>query len=119
MLSNLVPQRAAGGAVIRFFGGAAKTARLSGRAVGFAGGGPSGFAGGAQHLLALVHVKSLQLVACRAEVFAGIEFRGLVHEDFANGGSHRQTAVGVDVDFAYGRSCGSTQLFFGDTYGVF
>ena len=35
MLSNLVPQRASGGAVIRFFGGAAKTARLSGlQAVG-------------------------------------------------------------------------------------
>ena len=62
-----------------------------------------------------MHVELFELVARGAEVFAGVEFRGLFDEYLADCRSHRQTPVGVDVDFANRRLRGFAELFFGDT----
>ena len=77
-----------------------------------------GFAGATEHILDFVLVELLHFVASRAEVFARVKFGGLFSEDFAHGGGHGQTAVGVDVDFAYGALGGFAQLLFGYTDGI-
>ena len=49
----------------------------------------------------LVHIELLHLVAGGAAVLAGIELTRLLNEDLADGSSHCETGVGVDVDLAY------------------
>ena len=56
--------------------------------------------GTAQHFEVLAHIQLFQRGTGRTEIFAGVKFGGFFVEDFADGSSHRQTAVGVDVDFA-------------------
>ena len=63
-------------------------------------------------------VEALHLVASRAEVFTRVEFGGLFGEDLAHGGGHSQTAVGVDINLAYGALGGLAELLFGDTDGI-
>ena len=74
--------------------------------------------GRTQDAFAFVHVELLQLVAGRAQVFAGVELCGLVYEDLADGCGHRQTAVRVDVDLADCALGGAAKLLFGNTYGI-
>ena len=64
-------------------------------------------AGGTENIDDLVHVELFELVAGGAEILAGIEFSGLGGEHFAHFCRHRQSAVGVDVDFA---DCGFRRL---------
>ncbi len=63
-------------------------------------------------------VKFFHVVASRTQVLAGVEFGGLFSEHATYGGCHGQTAVGVDVDFAYSALGGLAELFFGDTDSV-
>ena len=74
--------------------------------------------GRTQDAFAFVHVELLQLVAGRAQVFAGVELCGLVYEDLADGCGHGQTAVRVDVDLADCALGGAAKLLFGNTYGI-
>ena len=62
-----------------------------------------------------MHIELLHLVTGGAEILARIELAGLLGEDLADGGGHRETAVGVDVDLADGALGGLAELFLGDT----
>ena len=57
---------------------------------------------GAKHVFDFVLVEFLHFVAGRTQIFARVEFCGLVVEHLAYHSRHSQTRVGVDVDFAYG-----------------
>lgn len=72
-----------------------------------------------QHLeLLLAHLA--HLVSGGAQVFAGVEFFGLLGEDLADGGRHDHAVVGVHVDFADAVLLyGHVDLLFGDAHGVF
>ena len=74
--------------------------------------------GRTQDAFAFVHVELLQLVAGRAQVFAGVELCGLVYEDLADGCGHGQTAVRVDVDLADCALGGAAKLLLRNTYGI-
>ena len=63
-------------------------------------------------------VEFLHFVAGRTEVFAGVEFGGLFVEYTTYGSGHCETAVRVDVDFAYIHLCSLAELLFGDTDGI-
>ncbi len=65
-----------------------------------------------------MHVKLLHLVAGRTQVLPGIELTGLLIEDLADGGGHRETAVGVDVDLADSALAGLSELLLGDTDSI-
>ena len=79
---------------------------------------PLGLTRRTKDFLVLVRIELLELVTCRSEVLAGIELAGLLGEDLADRGGHRETAVGVDVDLADGALGGLAELLFGDTDGV-
>ena len=80
--------------------------------------GGLGFAVGAEHVDDFVLVEFLHFVASRTEVFAGVEFGGLLVEDATDGGGHGQTGVRVDVDLADSALGGLTKLLLRDTYSV-
>lgn len=75
----------------------------------------SSFACGAEHGYDLVLVELLHVVAGRAEIFAGVEFLGVLGEGLAHGGGHGQTRVRVDVDLADVHLGSLAELLFGDT----
>lgn len=77
-----------------------------------------GFACGAENGFDFVLVEFFHVVACRAQIFAGVEFGGFVMEHFADGGGHGKTAVGVDVDLAHCALGGFAELLFGNANGV-
>ena len=64
-------------------------------------------------------VKFFERAAGRSQIFAGIEFRGLLNEDFTDSGGHGKTAIGVDVDLADSGLGSFTELIFTDTDGIF
>ena len=74
--------------------------------------------GGAEHVDDFVLVEFLQHVAGGTEILAGVEFRGLFHEDLADASGHGETAVGVDVDLADGGLGSFAELVFADADGV-
>ena len=76
-------------------------------------------AGGAEDFAVLAHVQLLEGFAGGAEIFARVEFFGLVVEDLTNGGGHGETAIAVDIDLADGALRGFAELVFADTDGVF
>ena len=63
-------------------------------------------------------VEFLHFVTSRAEVFAGVEFTGLVVEHLAHCGSHSQTGVRVDIDFANSALGSLAEFLLGDTDSV-
>ena len=61
-----------------------------------------------------MHVEFLHFVAGGAEILARVELAGLVVKDLADGGGHRETAVGVNVDLADGALGSLAELLLGD-----
>ena len=60
----------------------------------------------------------LHVLTRRGEVLTRIEVAGLLGEVLADGGSHREAGVGVDVDLADGALGGLAELRLGNTDGV-
>src|ERR1700690_4058304 len=72
----------------------------------------------AEHFFVLMDDHLDQFVACRAEVFSRIELRGLFGQGFPDHRRHREAAVTVNVDLAYGASRSLPELLSGDANRV-
>ena len=77
-----------------------------------------GLSVGAEDIHNLLDIHLLHLLACRLEILAGIEVAGILGEVLADGGSHGQTRVRVDVDLADSALGGLAELLLGDTYCI-
>ena len=75
--------------------------------------------GRTENFAVLAFIEFLKRGTSRAEVFTRVEFFGLVMEDLADSSGHSQTAVGVDIDFAYSGAGSFAQLIFADTDSIF
>lgn len=60
------------------------------------------FSGAAKDIDDFMLVQLLQLLACRAKVIPRIKLTGLFYKYLADGSSHCQAAVAVDIDLADG-----------------
>ena len=58
-------------------------------------------AGCAENVSHFVHNHFFNRCSARAHVFSGVEFFGVLNEEFADSRSHSQSQVCVDVDFSY------------------
>ena len=56
--------------------------------------------------------------ASGAEEFAGIEFFGVLGENFADSGGHRKAKISVDVYFGAANAAGDFDVGFGDAGGI-
>ena len=69
--------------------------------------------GAVEHVAHLVSNHILDSLTSRLQILTRIEIAGVFYEMLANGSSHSQTQVGVDINLAHAKFAGTQQHIFG------